>query len=144
MPQVKVGNISIGDNAPLVLISGPCVIESEDLMLKTAEQIKKITDKYKIPFIFKSSCIKANRWREGNYLGPGYDKGLEILAKVRKNLGVPVLTDVHSAADPPIVAEVVDVIQIPAFLCRQTDIAVAAGKTGKPINLKKGKFIAPV
>ncbi len=143
MPQVKVGNITIGDNAPLVLISGPCVIEAEDLMLKTAEHIQKITDKYKIPFIFKSSCIKANRWREGNYLGPGYDKGLEILAKVKKNLGVPVLTDVHSASDPAKVAEVVDVIQIPAFLCRQTDIVIAAGKTGKPVNLKKGQFLAP-
>lgn len=143
MPQVKVGNITIGDNAPLVLISGPCVIETEDLILKTAEQIKKITDKYKIPFIFKASCVKANRWRETNYLGPGLEKGLEILAKVKKNLGIPVLTDVHSASDPAIVAEVVDVIQIPAFLCRQTDIAVAAGKTGKPINLKKGQFLAP-
>lgn len=140
---VKVGKILIGGNNPLVLIAGPCVIESERLVLDTAERIQKIASHYKIPYIFKSSYLKANRLSIDSFTGPGLEKGLKILEKVKKTFGVPVLTDIHSAAEAAVAAEVVDVIQIPAFLCRQTDIVLAAGKAGKVVNLKKGQFLAP-
>ncbi len=140
---VKVGSILIGRNNPLALIAGPCVIESERLVLKTAEEVVKIASKYKVPYIFKSSYLKANRLSINSFTGPGIKKGLKILEKVKKEFEVPVLTDVHSAEEARIAGEVVDVVQVPAFLCRQTDIVLAAGKTGKAVNLKKGQFLAP-
>jgi 2-dehydro-3-deoxyphosphooctonate aldolase (KDO 8-P synthase) len=140
---VKVGSILIGRSNPLILIAGPCVIESEKLVLEIAERIVKITAKYKIPYIFKSSYLKANRLSIDSFTGPGIEKGLKIIEKVRKEFEVPVLTDVHSAEEARIAGEVADVVQVPAFLCRQTDIVIAAGKTGRAVNLKKGQFLAP-
>jgi 2-dehydro-3-deoxyphosphooctonate aldolase (KDO 8-P synthase) len=143
MQRVDVKNIKMGNGAPMVLVAGPCVIESEALCLETAKAIKEITAKLKIPFIFKSSYDKANRLSGESYRGPGIKKGLEVLAKVRAKVKVPVLSDIHCRNDVEQAAEILDVIQIPAFLCRQTDIVVAAAKTGKPINIKKGQFLAP-
>lgn len=143
MPQVTVGKIKIGKGCPLVLISGPCVIESEKLAITTAEKIKKIADKLKIPYIFKSSYDKANRSAVEYYRGPGLDKGLEILARLKKEVGVPVISDIQCRNEIDKVKEVLDVIQIPAYLCQQTDMVVFAARTGKPINIKKGQFIAP-
>lgn len=140
---VKVKSIPIGQGAPLVLIAGPCVIESESLVLETAEKIKEITDKLKFPFIFKSSYTKANRLSIDSYSGPGLEKGLKVLDKVKKEFDIPVLTDIHSKEEALPVSEVADVLQIPAFLCRQTDIVLAAAKTGKTLNIKKGQFMAP-
>lgn len=138
----SVGNIKI-EKGRLFLIAGPCVIESEDTVFKTAESLKGITSELNIPFIFKSSYDKANRTSIHSYRGPGIKKGLEILSKVRDIFQVPVLTDVHSVEEIKIAKDIVDVIQIPAFLCRQTDIVVEAGKTQKPVNVKKGQFLAP-
>jgi 2-dehydro-3-deoxyphosphooctonate aldolase (KDO 8-P synthase) len=143
MLQVNVSSIKIGDRNPLVLIAGPCVIESEKMCLETAERIKEITQRLGVPFIFKSSFDKANRSSIDSFRGPGLKKGLEILNKVRQKLNVPVLSDIHSADQAPEAAKVLDVIQIPALLCRQTDIVVAAAKTGKAVNVKKGQFLAP-
>ena len=143
MPQVKVKNIKIGNGNPLVLIAGPCVIESETLCLETAKKIKDITLKLDIPFIFKSSFDKANRLSLDSYRGPGIKKGLEVLSKVKQKLHIPVLSDIHCQKDIAQGALVLDIIQIPAFLCHQTDIVVAAAKTGKVINIKKGQFLAP-
>jgi len=143
MPDVKLDTLSIGKNQPLVFILGPCVIESYDHTLFMAEQLQKLTDRLSIPFIFKSSFDKANRSSIDSYRGPGLEEGLKILAAVKQNLNIPVLTDVHETSQVLPVSEVVDVIQIPAFLCRQTDLVVAAGKTGKVINVKKGQFVAP-
>lgn len=140
---VKIKNISIGQGSPLVLIAGPCVIESESLVLETAEKIKKITDKLKFPFIFKSSYTKANRLSIDSYSGPGLEKGLKVLDKVKKEFDVPVLTDIHSKEEALPTSEVADILQIPAFLCRQTDIVLAAAKTRKALNIKKGQFMAP-
>ena len=140
---VKIKDISIGAGSHLVLIAGPCVIESENLVLETAQKIKNITDKLKFPFIFKSSYKKANRLSIDSYSGPGMEKGLKILEKVIKDLNVPILTDIHSPDEADPVSEVADVLQIPAFLCRQTDLILAAAKTGKALNIKKGQFIAP-
>ncbi|MDH4221965.1 MAG: 3-deoxy-8-phosphooctulonate synthase [candidate division Zixibacteria bacterium] len=140
---VKVNGLSIGQGFPLVLIAGPCVIESEKLVLKTAERIKKISDKLGIPFIFKSSYTKANRLNIDSYSGPGLEKGLKALEKVKKEFGVPVLTDIHSKEEALPVSGVADILQIPAFLCRQTDIVLSAAKTGKVLNIKKGQFMAP-
>ncbi len=125
------------------LIAGPCVVESEQLQLDVAGQLKEITQALGIPFIFKSSFDKANRSSGESFRGPGMDKGLEILAKVKKEIGVPVLTDVHTEAEVPHVAAVVDVLQTPAFLCRQTDFIRAVAQSGKPVNIKKGQFLAP-
>ncbi|WP_313312207.1 3-deoxy-8-phosphooctulonate synthase [Pulveribacter sp.] len=125
------------------LIAGPCVVESEQLQLDVAGQLKEITQALGIPFIFKSSFDKANRSSGTSFRGPGMDKGLEILAKVKKEIGVPVLTDVHTEAEVPHVAAVVDVLQTPAFLCRQTDFIRAVAQSGKPVNIKKGQFLAP-
>ena len=125
------------------LIAGPCVIESEQLQIDVAGQLKEITSALGIPFIFKSSFDKANRSSGTSFRGPGLDKGLDILAKVRHQLGVPVLTDVHSEAQIADVASVVDVLQTPAFLCRQTDFIRAVAQSGKPVNIKKGQFLAP-
>lgn len=143
MLAVCVGTIQIGGEAPLVLIAGPCVIESERLALETAEAIQRVVERVHVPFVFKSSYAKMNRMSLTSFSGPGIEKGLRILRKVRDEVGVPVLTDVHSPEDALRAAEVVDVLQIPAFLCRQTDLALAAGRTGKPVNVKKGQFLAP-
>ena len=140
---VKVKNIPIGQGSPLVLIAGPCVIESEDLVLETAEMIKKVTDKLKFPFIFKSSYTKANRMSIDSYSGPGLEKGLKVLERVKREFDVPVLTDIHSKEEALPTSEVVDILQIPAFLCRQTDLILSAAKTGKALNIKKGQFMAP-
>ena len=143
MRQIKVGSITIGDKNPLVLIAGPCVIESERLCLETAKKIKEISSKYGIPFIFKSSFDKANRLSVDSFRGPGLKKGLEILNRVKQKIKVPILSDVHCQRDVAEAAKVLDIIQIPAFLCRQTDIVVAAARTGKVVNIKKGQFLAP-
>jgi 2-dehydro-3-deoxyphosphooctonate aldolase (KDO 8-P synthase) len=133
----------VGLDQPLFLIAGPCVVESEELQLRTAEKLKSITDKLGILFIFKSSFDKANRSSDQSYRGLGMDKGLNILAKVRDELGVPVLTDVHDIPQIAPVAKVVDVLQTPAFLARQTDFIHAVAASGKPVNIKKAQFMAP-
>lgn len=136
-------NLFIGDDAPLTLIGGPCVIESEDFTLKMAEEINKVCHKLKINFIFKSSFDKANRTSIKSFRGQTIDKGLKIFQRVKDEIGLPVLTDIHESYQASEVAEVVDVLQIPAFLCRQTDLLLAAAATGKAINVKKGQFLAP-
>ncbi|NEQ79627.1 MAG: 3-deoxy-8-phosphooctulonate synthase, partial [Moorea sp. SIO2I5] len=135
--------LSIGDRYPLTLIAGPCVIESEDFTLKMAEEIHKVCDRLNIPLIFKSSFDKANRTSINSFRGQTLDTGLDILQKVKQKVGVPVLTDIHESHQAATVAEVVDVLQIPAFLCRQTDLLIAAAATGRAINVKKGQFLAP-
>jgi len=141
--EVRTGNIIIGGKQPLAFIAGPCVIESEEITLRTARKLKEYTDDLGIPFIFKSSYDKANRTSVGSYRGPGVDAGLKILQKVKKELGIPILSDIHSSEEVLMVADTLDVIQIPAFLCRQTDIILAAAKTGKTVNIKKGQFLSP-
>jgi 2-dehydro-3-deoxyphosphooctonate aldolase (KDO 8-P synthase) len=136
-------DITIGDGSPLALISGPCVIESEDFTLKMAIEIRQICDRLGISFIFKSSFDKANRTAIDSFRGQSLEKGLAILQRVKDEVGVPVLTDIHESYQAKIVAEVVDVLQVPAFLCRQTDLLVAAAATGKTVNVKKGQFLAP-
>ncbi|MGK7899476.1 MAG: 3-deoxy-8-phosphooctulonate synthase [Xenococcus sp. (in: cyanobacteria)] len=136
-------NLVIGQGHPLALIAGPCVIESEDFTLRMAEKIAKICYFLEITFIFKSSFDKANRTSVDSFRGQGAEEGLKILAKVKQEIGVPVLTDIHESYQAKTVAEVVDVLQIPAFLCRQTDLLLAAAATGKTINVKKGQFLAP-
>ena len=133
----------VGLTQPFFLIAGPCVVESEQLQMDTAGTLKDIATALGIPFIFKSSYDKANRSSGTSFRGPGRDKGLEILAKVKKELGLPILTDVHTEADIEAVAAVVDVLQTPAFLCRQTDFIHAVAQSGKPVNIKKGQFLAP-
>ncbi len=133
----------VGIDQPIFLIAGPCVIESEELQLRTAERLKGITDRLGILFFFKSSFDKANRSSDKSFRGPGMDEGLRILAKVRDEVGVPVLTDVHDIPQIAPVAEVVDVLQTPAFLARQTDFIHAVAATGKPVNIKKAQFMAP-
>jgi 2-dehydro-3-deoxyphosphooctonate aldolase (KDO 8-P synthase) len=140
---MKLCDFDIGLNQRIFLIAGPCVIESEQLQMDVAGQLKEITASLGIPFIFKSSFDKANRSSGTTYRGPGREKGLEILAKVRRDLGVPVLTDVHSEEDIADAAKVCDVLQTPAFLCRQTDFIRAVAQCGKPVNIKKGQFLAP-
>jgi len=142
--QVRITDgIVIGKGHPLALMAGPCVIEEDDLMLRTAETMVSVTAKLGIPYIFKSSFEKDNRSNEVFYRGPGLDKGLKLLARVKKEFGVPVVSDVHRESDIAAVAEVLDIIQIPAFLCQQTSLLLAAGRTGKPIQVKKGQFMAP-
>ncbi len=141
--MVEVGRIKIGDNNPFVLIAGPCVVESERLVKKTAEQIKSITSSLNIPFIFKASYKKANRTSASSFIGIGDEEALEILGKVRKEFDVPVLTDIHLPDEAERASKYADVLQIPAFLCRQTELLLAAGKTNKVINIKKGQFLAP-
>ena len=140
---MKLCGFDIGLDQPFFLIAGPCVIESEQLQMDTAGTLREITASLGIPFIFKSSYDKANRSSGTSFRGPGMEQGLEILAKVRRELGVPVLTDVHSEAHIVQVAAVVDVLQTPAFLCRQTDFIQAVAQSGKPVNIKKGQFLAP-
>jgi len=133
----------VGQQRPFFLIAGPCVVESEQLQMDTAGHLQEITTALGIPFIFKSSYDKANRSSGNSYRGPGMEQGLEILAKVKHRLGLPILTDVHNEADIDRVASVVDVLQTPAFLCRQTDFIHAVAQSGKPVNIKKGQFLAP-
>jgi 2-dehydro-3-deoxyphosphooctonate aldolase (KDO 8-P synthase) len=140
---MKLCGFEVGLQQPFFLIAGPCVIESEQLQMDTAGTLKEITTSLGIPFIFKSSFDKANRSSGGTFRGPGIDKGLEILAKVKRELGLPVLTDIHSEDQIAQVAAVVDVLQTPAFLCRQTDFIRAVAQSGKPVNIKKGQFLAP-
>jgi len=140
---VAVGSITIGGGAPLALIGGPCAIEDERHALMTAERLMRIASDRRVPFIYKSSYDKANRFSVNSYRGPGLIEGLRILKKVRETLRVPVLSDVHQVSEVDPAAEVLDVIQIPAFLCRQTDLVLAAAATGKVVNVKKGQFVAP-
>jgi 2-dehydro-3-deoxyphosphooctonate aldolase (KDO 8-P synthase) len=141
--KVKVGNVTIGKGSPLVLIAGPCVIESAKSAVKHARKIKEITERLGIPFIYKSSYDKANRSSIDSFRGPGLEKGLKILKDIREELGVPVLSDVHSVEEVSRAAKVLDCLQIPAFLCRQTDLILKAARTGKPVNVKKGQFASP-
>jgi len=138
IPQIK-----FADSDQFFLLAGPCVIESEKQAFRIAEKIITITDKYKIPFIFKGSYRKANRSRLDSFTGIGDQMALDILKKIRQELNVPTVTDIHSAEEAKMAADYVDILQIPAFLCRQTDILVAAAKTGKVVNIKKGQFLAP-
>jgi 2-dehydro-3-deoxyphosphooctonate aldolase (KDO 8-P synthase) len=140
---MKLAGFEIGLHRPFFLIAGPCVIESREMAFETAGRLKAITDQLGIPFIYKSSFDKANRSSGQSVRGPGMAEGLQILADVRSELGVPVLTDVHDISQIQPVAEVVDVLQTPAFLCRQTDFIQACATSGKPVNIKKGQFLAP-
>jgi 2-dehydro-3-deoxyphosphooctonate aldolase (KDO 8-P synthase) len=143
MHPVTISSITIGAGHPLALIGGPCAIESESFMLEVATRLRDIAAKAGVPFIFKSSYDKANRTSIRSYRGPGLRKGLAILQKIKNVVGVPILSDVHAVEEIEPAAEVLDVLQIPAFLCRQTDLVVAAARTGKPVNVKKGQFLAP-
>ena len=140
---MRLAGFDVGDQTPLFLIAGPCVIESEALVMTTAERLKGITTRLKMPFVFKASFDKANRTSMGSFRGLGLTQGLRILERVRRELAVPVLTDVHEDSPLDEVAAVVDVLQTPALLCRQTDFIVAVASRGKPVNLKKGQFLAP-
>ena len=140
---MKLCGFDVGLDQPFFLIAGPCVVESEQLQMDVAGQLKEVTTALGIPFIFKSSFDKANRSSGNTFRGPGMDKGLEILAKVRRELNVPVLTDIHDESQIAQVAGIVDVLQTPAFLCRQTDFIRAVAQCGKPVNIKKGQFLAP-
>ncbi|MES2245481.1 MAG: 3-deoxy-8-phosphooctulonate synthase [Pseudomonadota bacterium] len=140
---MKLCGFDVGLDKPFFLIAGPCVVESEQLQMDTAGTLKEITASLGIPFIFKSSYDKANRSSGTTFRGPGMEKGLEILAKVKRELNLPILTDVHSESEIAAVAAVVDVLQTPAFLCRQTDFIRAVAQSGKPVNIKKGQFLAP-
>jgi len=141
--EIAVGDIKIGGDRPLVLVAGPCVIENETATLRHAERLMSICNGVGIPLIFKASYDKANRTSVTAFRGPGVKEGLRILSKVKESLGVPVLSDIHSIEQVEPAADVLDVLQIPAFLCRQTDLLVAAANTGKVINVKKGQFLAP-
>jgi 2-dehydro-3-deoxyphosphooctonate aldolase (KDO 8-P synthase) len=141
--EVKAGNVKVGGDNPLVLIAGPCVIEDEKSTLALAEKIKEITVKAGIPFVFKASYDKANRTSIDSFRGPGLDEGLKILARIKKDMDVPVISDVHQIEEIEPAAEVLDILQIPAFLCRQTDLLVSAARTGKTVNVKKGQFLSP-
>jgi len=141
--EIKIGNIKVGKNNPLFLIAGPCVIESEKSLMHHAKRIKEVADDVGIPFIFKSSYDKANRTSIKSYRGPGVKEGLKLLSKVKKEFNIPVLSDVHTQEEVELVKDILDVIQIPALLSRQTDLIVEAAKTKKPINIKKGQFLSP-
>ncbi len=131
------------ENRDFFLIAGPCVIESEELCLKTAETVAALAREWDLPYVFKSSFTKANRLSKGSYTGPGIEEGLRVLSRVRKEFDIPVLTDLHETNEVDTVAEVVDILQIPAFLCRQTELVAKAGATGKWVNIKKGQFLSP-
>jgi 2-dehydro-3-deoxyphosphooctonate aldolase (KDO 8-P synthase) len=141
--QFELNGLGVGAGSSLFLISGPCVIESEEHVLKMAQSISAIARKVGMPYIFKASYDKANRTSLKSFRGPGLEEGLRILKRVKDEVGVPVLTDVHEAADMSAVAQAVDVVQIPAFLCRQTDLLVAAGRHARSVNIKKGQFVSP-
>lgn len=141
--HVQIGSIAVGGDAPHILIAGPCVIESECIALNTASTISKIAQELQIPYIFKASYDKANRTSISSFRGLGLDEGLRILKKVKDDVGVPILTDIHQVQDVSQVADVADILQIPAFLCRQTDLLAAAAKSGRVVNVKKGQFLSP-
>ncbi|MBI5188279.1 MAG: 3-deoxy-8-phosphooctulonate synthase [Nitrospirae bacterium] len=141
--EINIGDILFGGNNPPVLIAGPCVIENEDITFITAKRLKEICDNLSIPFVFKSSYDKANRTALSSFRGPGLEKGLRILSDVRSKFDIPVISDVHSVEEVKPASEVLDALQIPAFLCRQTDLILSASRTGKPVNVKKGQFLAP-
>ncbi|MCF8111372.1 MAG: 3-deoxy-8-phosphooctulonate synthase [Desulfobacteraceae bacterium] len=143
MRPVCINQIAAGKGKPFVLIAGPCVIEDHDTVMLTARTLKKITGRLGIPFIFKASYDKANRTSAESYRGPGLSDGLRLLGSVRRELEIPVVSDIHLPSEAEKAAEVLDLIQIPAFLCRQTDLVAAAAATGKPLNIKKGQFLAP-
>ncbi len=139
----KIGNVEVGLDAPLFVMAGPCVIESRGICLNIADKLVKIAARSNVGIIFKASFDKANRSSLHSFRGPGLEKGLEILAAVRRETNLPVLTDVHEPSQASVVSEVVDCLQVPAFLCRQTDLLCACGRTGKPVNIKKGQFLSP-
>jgi 2-dehydro-3-deoxyphosphooctonate aldolase (KDO 8-P synthase) len=141
--RISIGEFQIGGDLPIAVIAGPCVIESRESALQHATALKEKADRVGVPYIFKSSYDKANRSSVGSFRGPGLKKGLEILAEVKRQVGVPVLTDVHEIDQVGPVKEVADILQIPAFLCRQTDFVIAVGNSGKIVNVKKGQFLAP-
>lgn len=141
---ISVNHVKFGSGQKLVLIAGPCVLEDEKIVFQIAEALKKITSKFKVPLVFKASYDKANRTSIDSYRGPGLKNGLEILAKIKKKYRVPILSDIHSPQEAEMAADVLDIMQIPAFLCRQTDLLIAAGNAGKVVNIKKGQFLAPV
>jgi 2-dehydro-3-deoxyphosphooctonate aldolase (KDO 8-P synthase) len=143
MNEVRVGKIRIGKGNPLVLIAGPCILEGEAMALEVAKRLKEICSGLKIPYIFKASYEKDNRGSEKSYKGPGLEEGLEVLAKVKEKVGVPVLSDVHRMEDVDRAKEVLDILQIPAFLCQQTSLLLKVGEAGKVVNIKKGQFVAP-
>jgi 2-dehydro-3-deoxyphosphooctonate aldolase (KDO 8-P synthase) len=142
-PSIQIGPYLVGKGAPLLLLSGPCVIESEEHTLYMAEKLISITKQRDVSFVFKASYDKANRSSYHSFRGPGLEEGLRILQKVQRELGIPVVTDVHTVEEAKAAGEVVDLLQIPAFLCRQTDLVVAAAATGKPVMIKKGQFVSP-
>lgn len=141
--EIKIGKVKIGGNNPLVLIAGPCVIESEKGALSAARKLREISEKSGISLIFKSSYDKANRSSKDSFRGPGLKEGMRILKKVKKETGLPVLSDIHKIEEVKPASEVLDILQVPAFLCRQTDLVTAIAKAGRPINIKKGQFLAP-
>jgi 2-dehydro-3-deoxyphosphooctonate aldolase (KDO 8-P synthase) len=143
MSEVRVGKIRIGKGNPLVLIAGPCILEGEAMALGVAKRLKEICSGLKIPYIFKASYEKDNRGSEKSYKGPGLEEGLEVLAKVREKVGIPVLSDVHRMEDVDRAKEVLDILQVPAFLCQQTSLLLKVGEAGKVVNIKKGQFVAP-
>ena len=140
---IQVGKVKLGGAAPLALIAGPCVIESREGCLELAEELVALARTAKIPFIFKASYDKANRTSHKSFRGPGLSKGLPVLAEIKQRFRVPVLVDVHSETEVPLASEVADILQLPAFLCRQTDLVLALGESGKVVNIKKGQFLAP-
>lgn len=143
-PEVKINEtIKFGNNNPFVFIAGPCVLEDQAEAIENAKRVKEITDRLGIPYVFKASFDKANRSSIHSYRGPGFEKGLEMLAAIKEEVGVPVTSDIHDQYQAEAAGEVLDIIQIPAFLCRQTDLLVAAAKTNKIVNVKKGQFLAP-
>ena len=140
---VRIGDIRVANHLPFVLLAGPCVIESEEFTLRAAESIADVARRVGVPLVFKSSFDKANRTSRDSFRGPGLEEGLRILERVKRDIGVPVITDVHEPAQVAAVAEVADVLQTPAFLCRQTDFIEAVARAGRPVNIKKGQFLAP-
>lgn len=143
MNEVRVGEIRIGKGNPLVLIAGPCILEGEGMALEVAKRLKEICSGLKISYVFKASYEKDNRGSEKSYKGPGLEEGLEVLAKVREKVGIPVLSDVHRMEDVDRAKEVLDILQVPAFLCQQTSLLLKVGEAGKVVNIKKGQFVAP-
>jgi len=141
--EITIGNITAGGNNPPLIIAGPCVIENEEIIFHTAQRLKEICLSVGLPFVFKSSFDKANRTSVTSFRGPGIEKGLRLLAEVKSRVAVPVISDIHSIEQIRPAAEILDIIQIPAFLCRKTDLLVAASNTGKPVSVKKGQFLAP-
>ena len=143
MQPIQFGGLTVGGGAPLLLVAGPCVIESESHAVDTAIAVRDIARRAGVPYVFKASYDKANRTSAGSFRGPGLREGLRILARVREAAGVPILTDIHEASQAGPAAEIADVLQIPAFLCRQTDLLLAAARSGRVVNIKKGQFLAP-